>query len=102
MDVFGWAREEFHYAVDVVTSTFGIPVTMERTLDEICADDYDALAIPGGFEGFGFYEEAYDARFLNLIAELTGRESILPASAWVHCPSERAVCSPAAGPRPTT
>lgn len=77
VDVFGWAREEFHYDIDVVTcgfsrvvtSTFGIPVTMERTLDEICADDYDALAIPGGFEGFGFYEEAYDARFLNLITE---------------------------------
>ena len=28
-------------------STFGIPVTMDRTFDEICVDDYDALAIPG-------------------------------------------------------
>lgn len=33
------------------------------------ADEYDALAIPGGFESFGFYEEAYDKRFLELIRE---------------------------------
>jgi len=77
VDVFGWARNDFHYDIDVVTcgfskvitSTFGIPVTVDRTFEEICVDDYDALAIPGGFEEFGFYEEAYDERFLNLIRE---------------------------------
>ena len=77
VDVFGWARNDFRYDIDVVTcgfsrvvtSTFGIPVTMDKTFDEICVDDYDALAIPGGFENFGFYEEAYDERFLKLIAE---------------------------------
>ena len=77
VDVFGWARNDFHYDIDVVTcgfskvitSTFGIPVTVDRTFDEICIEDYDALAIPGGFEEFGFYEEAYDERFLNLIRE---------------------------------
>lgn len=77
VDVFGWARNDFHYDIDVVTcgfskivtSTFGIPVTVDRTLEEICVDDYDALAIPGGFEEFGFYEEAYDEQFLDLIRE---------------------------------
>ena len=77
VDVFGWAGNDFHYDIDVVTcgfskvvtSTFGIPVTVDRTLEEICVDDYDALAIPGGFEEFGFYEEAYDERFLDLIRE---------------------------------
>lgn len=77
VDVFGWARNDFHYDIDVVTcgfskvvtSTFGIPVTVDVTFEEICVDDYDALAIPGGFEEFGFYEEAYDERFLNLIRE---------------------------------
>lgn len=77
VDVFGWARNDFHYDIDVVTcgfskvitSTFGIPVTVDRTFDEICIEDYDALAIPGGFEEFGFYEEAYDERFLDLIRE---------------------------------
>lgn len=77
VDVFGWARNDFHYNIDVVTcgftktvtSTFGVTITTDKTVDEICVNDYDALAIPGGFENFGFYEEAYDKRFLNLIAE---------------------------------
>ena len=33
----------------------------------IDVDDYDALAIPRGFEEFGFYEEAYNEEFLDLI-----------------------------------
>ena len=77
VDVFGWARNDFHYDIDVVTcgftkvvtSTFGVPVTVDKTFDEICADDYAALAIPGGFENYGFYEDAFDKRFLDLIAE---------------------------------
>lgn len=75
IDVMGWARNDFHCPVYVdtcgftktVNSTFYVPVIMDKTIDEIVADDYDALAIPGGFEEFGFYEEAYDAKFLNLI-----------------------------------
>lgn len=30
-------------------------------------NDYDALAIPGGFEEFGFYDEAYNPKLLQLI-----------------------------------
>ena len=75
IDVMGWARNDFHCPVYVdtcgftktVNSTFHVPVIMDKTIDEIVADDYDALAIPGGFEEFGFYEEAYDEKFLNLI-----------------------------------
>lgn len=40
---------------------------MDKTIDEIKVNEYDALAIPGGFEEFGFYEEAYDIKFLDLI-----------------------------------
>lgn len=77
IDVFGWAKNEFQYDVEVVTcgfsktvvSTFGIPVIMDRTIDEIDPKEYDALAIPGGFEEYGFYEEAYNRQFLDLIAE---------------------------------
>ena len=36
-------------------------------LEDVRVEDYDALAIPGGFEEYGFYEEAYDERFLELI-----------------------------------
>ncbi len=77
VDVFGWARNDFGCAIDIVTcgfsktvtATFGIQVSVDKTLDDICVHDYDALAIPGGFENFGFYDEAYDERLLRLIAE---------------------------------
>lgn len=75
IDVMGWAREKYGCAVETVTgafsrrviSTFGVPVLVDRTIDEIEAGGYDALAVPGGFEEYGFYEEAYDERFLDLI-----------------------------------
>ncbi len=75
VDVMGWARNDYNYPVEVITcgftktvvSTFNVPVTVDKTMDEICAEDYDALAIPGGFEEFGFYEEAYNTKFLELI-----------------------------------
>lgn len=75
IDVMGWAKTDFDCKVDVVTcgmtkkviSSFNIPVLVDKTIDEISVDDYDALAIPGGFEEFGFYEEAYDEKLLELI-----------------------------------
>lgn len=77
VDVFGWARNDFNCDIEVVTggftkqvvSTFGIPILVDKTFDEIDISEYDALAIPGGFDEFGFYTEAYDERFLNMIRE---------------------------------
>ncbi|MCC0634494.1 DJ-1/PfpI family protein [Clostridioides sp. ZZV15-6388] len=85
VDVMGWARNDYDYDIDVVTggfkkqvvSTFNVPVLVDKTIDEICVDDYDALAIPGGFEEFGFYDEAYDTSFLNLIREFDTKEKII-------------------------
>ncbi len=85
VDVMGWARNDYGYDVPVVTcgfhkqvmSTFNIPVIVDKTIDEINVDEYDALAIPGGFEEFGFYEEAYDERFLNLIREFDSKGKII-------------------------
>lgn len=75
IDVLGWAQVDYGHDVRTetcgfgrqVTSAFGVPVMVDKTIDEVRAEDYDALAIPGGFESFGFYEEAYDERFLELI-----------------------------------
>ena len=75
IDIMGWARNGYHCPVYVDTcgftktmnSTFHVPVLMDKTIDEIAASDYDALAIPGGFEEFGFYEDAYNVKFLELI-----------------------------------
>ena len=81
VDVMGWARNDYNLDVEVVTggfteivtSTFNIPVKVDVVLDNINVDDYDALAIPGGFEEYGFYEDAYDERFLELIREFDRR-----------------------------
>lgn len=77
VDIMGWARNDYHYDVEVitcgfqktVTSTFGVPVTVDRLIDDISADRFDALAIPGGFEEFGFYEEAYSVELSELIRQ---------------------------------
>ena len=77
IDVMGWARNDFGYDVDVVTcgltrevtSTFGLRTLVDVLLQDVTAADYDALAIPGGFKEFGFYEEAYSEPVLSLIRE---------------------------------
>ena len=85
IDVFGWARNDYRYPVQTETcglnrkviSTFGIPIIVDKTLDEINVEEYDALAIPGGFEEFGFYQEAFDERVMALIREFNRQEKII-------------------------
>ena len=85
IDVIGWARNDFGYPVQVdtcgftktVVSTFGVPIIVDQFISDIRVDDYDALAIPGGFEEYGFYEEAYDERFLDIIREFNQQGKII-------------------------
>lgn len=85
IDILGWARVDYghHLFVDtcgftkIVLSTFDVPVIVDKTIEEINVDEYDALAIPGGFGEFGFYEEAYDERFLELIKEFDAKGKII-------------------------
>lgn len=75
VDVMGWARDDFDCDISVTTcgfhkeavSTFGIKVELDITMDEVRMDAYDALVIPGGFQEYGFYDEAFDERTLSLI-----------------------------------
>ncbi len=77
IDVFGWNMVEGDKSTQLfscgltkeVSSSFGQKMLVNYTLDEIYAPDFDAIAIPGGFEEYGFYEDAYDEKFLNLIRE---------------------------------
>ena len=84
-DVLGWAKLEGGLDIEYdtagysreVRSTFDVPITVDRVLwrrgagvccpVSVCADDYDALAIPGGFEEYGYYEEAYRQDTAGLI-----------------------------------
>ena len=87
IDVLGWARNDYKYDITVETcgftktviSTFNIPIIVDKTIAEINIDEYDALAIPGGFEEFNFYEEAYDQQFLELIKKFNESGKIIAA-----------------------
>jgi len=50
-----------------VPSAFGVLLTVDAIVDDIHLDEYDALAIPGGFEEDGYYEDAYSDRFSTII-----------------------------------
>ena len=75
IDVIGWNLAEGDRTTQLFTcglkqeikSSFNQRFTTDYLLDEIDPDSFDALAIPGGFEVYGFYKDAYDERFLNLI-----------------------------------
>lgn len=75
VDVFGWDRHYNNGDIDVVTcgltenitSTFNIPLKVDLLIEDVKAEDYDALALPGGFSEFGYYEDAYSEIFLDLI-----------------------------------
>ena len=77
VDVMGWAENDYHADIHVITcgmqktvsSAFGIPVNVNLLIDEADPADYDALAIPGGFEEYGFYEEAFSPAFSALIRQ---------------------------------
>jgi len=85
IDVLGWAYNDYGHPLIVhtcgftntVISTFKIPVIVDKTIDEINVDEYDALALPGGFGEFGFYEDVYNEKFLQLIREFNAKGKII-------------------------
>jgi len=74
-DVMGWSRAEGLEGVDLLTAgirkqikgTWNLVVEPQAQLKDIRLDDFDALAIPGGFEETGFYEDAYAEQFQDVI-----------------------------------
>lgn len=86
-DVMGWSRSLGTEPVDLITTalrpeitcTWNLIVRPELDFENVKVQDYDALAIAGGFEKAGFYEDAYDERLLNLIREFDGEGKIIAA-----------------------
>jgi protein deglycase len=76
-DVIGWNKSDGDGTTDLITvgirenlkCTFNFTVIPEMHISEVNIDEFDALAIPGGFEEAGFYEDAYSEEFLNIIRE---------------------------------
>ena len=75
IDVIGWNLVDGDHSTELFTcglsrevkSSFSQKVVVDYLAEEIDPANFDALALPGGFEEYGFYREAYDDRVLNLI-----------------------------------
>ena len=85
-DTLGWAKSENGYDVRVETCGFTSEVSsafwhtsvkVDKLIAEVNTDDYDALAIPGGDHLYGFFEEAYDERFLELIRQFNDKKKVI-------------------------
>lgn len=78
IDVMGWASDEGATPVAVVTAAtvdpvvtcaFGARIVADRLVSGLSASEFDALAVPGGFEPFGFYDDAYSPAVQALIRQ---------------------------------
>lgn len=85
IDVIGWHGEYCQGDIQVVTcgfekrilSTFNIPIEVDVLIDDVDIQEYGALAIPGGFGTYGFYEDAYDEVLQNMIREFDRQKKII-------------------------
>ena len=76
IDVIGWNLAEGDNSTELFTcglkkeikSSFNQRFIVDYVIDEIDINAFDSLAIPGGFEVYGFYNDAYDCKFLDLIS----------------------------------
>lgn len=84
-DVLGWANIDGSDKIELVSAglrtplraTFGFSVIPDALVSELDLDSFDALAVPGGFEGAGFYEDAYEPEFLDVIRHFNDREKLI-------------------------
>jgi len=84
-DVIGWNQIEGDQSTELVTvgtkeilkCTWNFSVIPEMLIENLNVDDFDALAIPGGFEQAGFFKDAYTEEFLNVIREFEKQGKII-------------------------
>lgn len=85
IDVIGWNLTEGDGSTKLFTcglrkevqSAFGQKFVVDYLVNEINCQEFDALAIPGGFEQYGFYQDAYDDRFLDLIRSFDEQQILI-------------------------
>ena len=85
IDVIGWNLVDGDHSTELFTgglrkeiqSSFNQKFIVDYLISEIDVDSFDALAIPGGFEEYNFYRDAYDERFLELIRAFKAKDKII-------------------------
>jgi 4-methyl-5(b-hydroxyethyl)-thiazole monophosphate biosynthesis len=86
-DVIGWSRELGKEPVDMISTAirpeikckWNLIVRPEIEFDKINIQDFDALAIPGGFKNSGYYEDVFDERFQDMIRKFDKDKKIIAA-----------------------
>lgn len=84
-DVIGWNNLEGDGSTELVTvgtkkelkCTWNFTVIPEMLIEDLNVDEFDALAIPGGFEEAGFFKDAYSEPFLAVIKEFNKQGKII-------------------------
>jgi len=84
-DVLGWNLIDGDRTTELITcglnreikSSFNLKMTTDLLIHQVNVDEFEALAIPGGFEEYGFYEDAYQEEFLELIREFYKKNKII-------------------------
>ena len=85
IDVMGWNMEEGDCSTKLyvcgvtkeIKSAFDHKLIADYQIDEVNVNEFDALAIPGGFEVYDFYNDAYSDKFLDLIREFRANDKII-------------------------
>jgi 4-methyl-5(b-hydroxyethyl)-thiazole monophosphate biosynthesis len=85
IDVIGWNYTDGDKSTKLfscgltkeVASTFDQKFIVDYLHYEIKINDFEALAIPGGFEEYGFYEDAYSDSFLQIIRDFNAQNKLI-------------------------
>ena len=85
IDVMGWNLEEGDHSTKLYTcglrkqinSSFEQQFNVDYIVKVVDVDSFDALVIPGGFQNYGYYEDAYNIKFLNIIREFRFQNKII-------------------------
>lgn len=86
-DVLGWNLFEGDKSTELTSvgmhpqlkCTWGYSNVPDKQLKDINLDDYDALAIPGGFEEANFYEDAFSDEFGRVIRDFDSKNKPIAA-----------------------
>lgn len=85
IDVVGWNYTEGDKSTQLFTcgitkevnSSFNQKMVVDYTIDQINVDNFEALAIPGGFDVYGFYQDGFDPRLLDLIKQFDEKRKMI-------------------------
>ena len=85
IDVIGWNLEEGDGSTQLfscglrkeIKSSFNQRFIVDYVAEEIDVNQFDALTIPGGFEVYGFYNDAYAEKFLDIIRDFKAKNKII-------------------------